>query len=120
MEYFNKEDLALIENLKYDPNLKPSYDLIKGCLVWPDEIPSGLSSEGLFLLGYVLPARGLIQKNIPFNSKNHAVTRVFGSQLEKAWNLVLSNNLKWPGMRRLNLSAEDMEYLKKNEKEPIE
>lgn len=45
MNYFSGNDLELIEALDYQPELEPSYEVIKDALIWEDERPSGLSID---------------------------------------------------------------------------
>ena len=45
MAYFSHRDRALLEALQFDPTAKPGLELLKSCLIWPDERPDGLTSE---------------------------------------------------------------------------
>jgi hypothetical protein len=42
---FVGKDLELMKSLKYDPELKPNYESIKGCLIWEDERADELCKE---------------------------------------------------------------------------
>src|SRR5258706_8808014 len=46
MPLFTDRDRASVEALRYDPAALSSFELLKGCLVWTDEHPVGITSDG--------------------------------------------------------------------------
>src|SRR5437016_4493170 len=105
MGYFSDRDRALIEALEYDPAATPGFELLKGCLVWADERPDGLTSEGYDHLCDLWIARAFLHQGRPFTD-----APLGGRQFERAWAEALSEGIRWPGFRRVELSAEDRAY----------
>jgi hypothetical protein len=68
MSYLCGRDLGIIEALVYQPNLKPSYEAVKGVLTWRDEWSFELSQEGLEKIYKLWIARSYIHNGIPFPS----------------------------------------------------
>jgi hypothetical protein len=54
--------------LTYDPDAKPSYELLKACLVWEDERPNGLTPQGYERLCDLWIARSFLHRGMPLNS----------------------------------------------------
>lgn len=106
MPYFSDRDRSLVESLKYDESLKPSYDSIKSCLVWPDECPDNLSHEGYEKLCDLLIARSFIHEKRPFSS-----WKLDPHYFAQVWEEAISDEIDWPGFKRLELSGEDQAYL---------
>jgi hypothetical protein len=65
MSYLCGRDLGIIEALVYQPNLKPSYEVVKGVLTWRDEWSFELSQEGLEKIYKLWIARSYIHNGIP-------------------------------------------------------
>ena len=103
--HFYDRDRKLIEALRYDAALKPSFELIKSCLVWEDERPEGLTPDGYDKLCDLWIARSFIHRNLPFSSWTLAP-----DYFEGAWKAASEDGFSWPGFRRLQLSAEDLAY----------
>ena len=59
------DDCGLLGNCVLDPDAEPSFELLKYCLVWPDERPNGLSRDGWRLLGDLLIVRGFLHRGVP-------------------------------------------------------
>jgi len=112
---FTGEDLRLIEALVYDPNLTPSYESIKGCLVWPDEITMGLTSEGRSHLDDLLAARGFLHQG-----KKLSDYSIAPEYFPSIWERAQKQGLKWPGFNRLVLSEADLEYYRRRMREEAE
>ena len=106
MPYFSDRDRAIVESLTYDPAATPGFELLKGCLVWADERPDGLTSEGWDRLTDLWAARSFMHRGEPFTDKQFG-----GRQYEKAWNQALREGIRWPGFLRVELSPEDRAYL---------
>ncbi len=105
MSYFSDKDLILIENLEYDPNIRPGFDFIKDALIWSDERPNDLSSEGYEKLCDLWIARSFIHKQIPFSS-----WKLDPYYFEEVWAAALKQKIKWPGFQRIDLTEEDKAF----------
>jgi hypothetical protein len=64
---FAELDRAILRQLVFDPACEPSYELMKSCLVWPDERPLRISREGYELLGDLWAVRGFLHRGIPLS-----------------------------------------------------
>ncbi len=106
MPFFSERDRALVESLRYDSSLKPAFDSIKGCLVWPDERPDNLSPDGYEKLCDLLIARSFIHENRPFSS-----WKLEPHHFAQVWEDAIADKIQWPGFQRLKLSEEDQAYL---------
>lgn len=119
MSYFKGKNLELIESLVYNPNLKPSYEFIKNCLVWSDEVPDGLTPEGYEKLIDLLIIRSFIHRQI--SPSNWWILDSKDSKyFQEVWSKAIQQNFKWPGMNRLKLTKSDQEYYKQQQKEALE
>ena len=103
---FTGRDFDVMRSLKYDPSLKPNFESLKGCLVWKDERPRGLSIEADNLVNSLLIARapihrGLTLYDLPFDPEYY----------KELWALAQQQISNWPGFKRLSLSDEDRKYL---------
>jgi hypothetical protein len=105
MTYFRSKDLELIEALVYNPNLAPSYDFIRDCLVWNDERTDGLSSEGYERLGDLWIIRSYLHRKVSASEWG-----LDPNYFQQAWSEATKQNFKWPGFLRLKLSKIDEEY----------
>ena len=106
MTYFNERDLNLIESLQFDPELEPSYESIKKCLVCEDERPEGMTSEGYEKLCDLWIARSFVHRKLSFASWDldpKYFAEVWKDAFEDA-------EIKWPGFRRLKLNEKDLHY----------
>lgn len=103
MKYFSDADARLVRELRLDPNAKPSFEALKGCLVWSDEVPVGLSRSGHERLNDLLAARGLMHLG-------QAVSQL-PEPYRIAWSAATDSKITWPGFERLVLSPEDRRYL---------
>jgi hypothetical protein len=99
----SKIDRDIIEAQILVIESKPSYESIKSCLIWPDEIPSGLSMNGHTFILNLLAARSYLHRGIPM------VGRL--ERLRSDWENALSSRLKWTGFKRIAISVADLEYL---------
>jgi hypothetical protein len=102
---FVGKDLELIESLVYDPNLAPSFDIMRGCLVWQDERPAGLSPTGRESLIDLWCARSFLHQGRDFSEH-----RLDPEYFRKIWERALSQAFKWPGFNRLTLTEADKTY----------
>ena len=115
MSYFDGQNLELIEALIYNPNAKPSYDVIRDCLIWEDEIANNLNPDGYEKLGDLWIIRSFIHRKIP-SSRWGLDPEYF----QKAWNNAVNQNFRWPGFFRLKLSKSDQEYYQRKRYEIFE
>jgi hypothetical protein len=105
MTYFSEKDRSLIESLRYDVTLEPSFDLIKSCLVWADERADGLTRDGYEKLCDLWIARSFLHRGMPFSSWKLA-PEYFGA----LWQDAMKEVGAWPGFLRLQLSKRDRAY----------
>jgi hypothetical protein len=108
MPVFNARDLRLIEDLGYNPDLEPSFDEIKGCLVWEDERPSGLTPEGYERLCDLWIIRGYIHREV---SPHQWGIDPSSGYFQDLWKQAQTEQIKWSGFRRMKLSSKDRHYL---------
>jgi hypothetical protein len=99
-------DRALIEGLAFDPDATPAYNEITACLVWPDELPDGLTQYGYEYVRDLLGARGFIHRGIPIESWD----RGWMDRLDR-WNEALRGRLGWNGFLRIALTMEQRALL---------
>ncbi|MBP6745276.1 hypothetical protein KA344_08570 [bacterium] len=64
---FIPRDLKLIEELVLDPTLEPRFNAISAYLVWDDELPSGITPDGLDVLSSLWTARSLFHRGLTFS-----------------------------------------------------
>ena len=112
MSIFSENDRLQLEKLVYDETLEPSFDSIKSCLVWSDERPADLSSDGYEKLCDLWIVRSFIHQNLP--QTNWGLDPDY---FKSVWDAALEENIKWPGFKRLTLSEKDNKYLKQMLKE---
>ncbi len=104
---FTGNDLQLIESLQYNPELKPSFDWMRDCLVWKDERPDGLTPAGYESLIDLWIARSFIHRGKSFSE--HSLDPHY---FEDVWKRALNQGFQWPGFSRLTLSDEEREFYK--------
>jgi hypothetical protein len=102
---FVGEDLRLIESLVYRPELKPSYEFMKDCLVWEDERPDGLTPDDYSNLSDLLVARSYLHRGEPFSA-----WELDPDRFKSVWERAIKQGLRWPGFRRVSLSGEEEAY----------
>ena len=91
------QDRSAIEALPFDPDATIAFHAILGCLVWSDELPDDLTSEGLAYLRELLGIRGAIHRGEPADLDT--------------WNLARMTGLRWTGFQRLVLTADQQDVL---------
>jgi hypothetical protein len=101
--HFTPDDRRLLEALRFDPDATPAFEAIKGCLVWPDETPDGISPEGYERLSDLWVARSMLHQgrrdaDLP-------------AGLRTAWQVAHTEVASWPGFGRVDLSDADRDYL---------
>lgn len=95
-----KSDIDALGKLTLDPTAQPSFELLKCCLIWPDERPpERLSSAGQELLSDLWIVRGFINRSVP-----HDEWGLDPVYFRETWNFGLSNVAGWPGFQRLTIS----------------
>jgi hypothetical protein len=94
-------DRQLVESAFFDDAAEPAFNEITGCLVWPDEIPDGLSRDGFETVRNLLAARGLIHRGIVIEDWQPGFT-----ELADEWNAALRSRLRWNGFLRIALTRE--------------
>jgi hypothetical protein len=99
MPYFSDRDRAAVEACVFDPDALPSYEAIKGCLVWADERPTNITSEGYDKLCDLWIARSYVHRGLPMRD-----------QFRDAWEQAQREGIRWPGFHRVSISAEDRQY----------
>ena len=102
-------DRALVEALAFDARADVAYDAITACLVWADEVPSGLTSAGYETVRDLLGARGYLHRGIPFDAWDRGRT-----ERVELWNAALAQGLRWPGFRRLTLTHDQRALLERH------
>ena len=106
---FAAADAEALQQLVFDPTCEPSYELLKACLVWPDERPARISKEGYRLLSDLWIVRGFLHRQLP-----PANWGLDPSYFQEFWRNALADVPEWPGFRRLELSGADREYLRES------
>jgi hypothetical protein len=106
-------DRALVEGLDFDPAATPAYNEITACLVWPDELPDGLTPYGYEYMRDLLGARGFIHRAIPIESWDRGWT----DRVDR-WNEALRGGLRWNGFLRIALTQEQRDLLEHHLTDP--
>ena len=106
MGYFTERDRALVEGLTYDPSLKPGFELLKGCLIWEDERPDGLTPENYEKLCDLWIARSCLHRGLAIGEGT-----LDPQYFKDAWDAAIRDGIRWPGFQRLKLSPEDKAML---------
>jgi hypothetical protein len=99
MSLFSDRERTIVEALRYDPVARPAFELLKGCLVWADERPDNITSEGYSIVCDLWAARSYLHRGEPIPAR-----------LRTVWERAQREGLNWIGLRRLELSVEDKEY----------
>jgi len=106
---FSSADREGLGQLVFDPESEPSYELMKACLVWPDERPGTISREGYELLGDLWIVRGYLHRNVP--PENWGLEPRY---FQEVWRNALVDIPQWPGFKRLELSESERAYLSRS------
>ena len=104
----SNQDRMAIESLSYNPSLEPSFDIVKSCLMWEDERPGSISSEGYRFVRSLWVVRSFIHRGLPeeqWGLEPH--------HFQAIWRFAIDAKLKWPGFYRLELSWKDRIYFEK-------
>ena len=107
--YLTRADQEMINALTFNSSLRPSFEVIKSCLIWDDERPRALSKEGRRFIDRLLVMRSFLHQGIPRDR-----WRVDPTPFESAWRAAEDAQLKWPGFSRLYLSEEDRLYFQRS------
>jgi hypothetical protein len=99
-------DRLLVENALFDEHAAPAFNEITGCLVWPDEIPDGLSPAGHQTVRNLLAARGLVHRGVAIEDWPGGLT-----DLADEWNAALRSRLRWNGFQRIALTKDQRAML---------
>jgi hypothetical protein len=114
MNLFKDADRRLIEAQDFDETGEPAFELLKACLIWPDECPAGISNAGREVLNDLFIVRGFIHRGLP---KIHwGLDPLYFSTL---WENALASGIVWNGFRRIELLEKDYLYLVRSLSEPI-
>jgi hypothetical protein len=105
----SEHDRLLLRDAVYQPNTKPSYESVKSCLVWPDEVPDGLSADGRTTIFRLLAARSYMHRGIPLIGRLE--------RLASVWKEAVASGLEWNGFRRTSISEADQSFLAKSIRE---
>ena len=119
MKLLKEEDVRIIEALKYDSDLKPSYDSWLNALIWEDEwVASEISNVRIneFITDLV-NARAYFHdaERVKLEEEVLAAQGFAPFQMEffrTEWKNARDSGLKWPGFHREKISQEDLEYLR--------
>jgi hypothetical protein len=103
--FFSPEDSDKLNALTYQSEIDPDFEMIKSVLIWNDEIPFGISQDGMEKLWNLLIARSYLHDNRAFSSHFSG-----GKHLETAWSESKQNIPNWPGFKRLSLSEKDRRF----------
>jgi hypothetical protein len=109
MTVLSDADRELVEALDFLEAAEPSFNEVTACLVWPDEIPDGLSRDGYQIIRSLLIARGYLHRGVPVDEWDFGVPARW-----EAWNDVLLSGLRWNGFRRLALTAAQRAELRRH------
>ena len=102
-----RNDIEVLRKLTLDPAAQPNFELLKFCLIWPDERPlEPLSNAGREFLSDLWVVRGFIHRSVPRDEWGLDPTYFC-----EAWDFGLSNVASWPGFERLRISDVDRAYL---------
>lgn len=105
MHLFSQRDRRLVESLVYDGNAEPSYEQLKDCLIWPDELPENITPDGYEVLSNLWIARSLFHRGRSFDSYP-----LDSTYIKKSWELAHQLNLKWPGLHPSRISLACAKY----------
>lgn len=103
---FSEADRQIVSRLVHDPSCKPSFEILKSCLVWSDERPTDISNEGYDLLCDIWIVRGFLHRRVPLEKWG-----LDPFYFQEVWKHALIDVPEWPGFKRLELSDEDRAYL---------
>ena len=104
-------DRNLIENSKYDPNNKPSFEYLRFLLVWrDDELPSDLSPNGRDMIYSLLIARNYIFHLPQIGRKPPLLPNERMRDWVELWDGALAERIGWCGFRRMELDDVDKRY----------
>ena len=105
---FSDADRQRLQGLTYDPKAEPSYELLKSCLVWPDERPEEITNEGYEVLCDLWIVRGFMHRNVAVDEWG-----LDPPYFQRIWQEALRAIPAWPGFRRLDLTPAEREYLRR-------
>jgi len=105
-QVFKENDLELMRSLVYEPGLEPSFEFLKGCLIWSDERPEGLTPDAYDNLASLWIARSLLHNGLALS--DDPINPEF---TQKLWKRAINEVPEWPGFKRLALTEKDKQYL---------
>lgn len=108
-------DRALVEGQPFAAGSEPAYNEITACLVWPDEVPAGLSPAGYDVVRDLLGARGFIHRGVPIEEWDRGWT----DRIER-WNGAIGDGLRWNGFQRIALTSVQRALLERHLHDPTE
>lgn len=103
---FEPEDRHILQQLVLDPVAEPNFELLKACLVWPDERPERISEPGYELLRDLWSVRGFMHRNVPVENWG-----LEPGYFQSVWDYALQDVPQWPGFKRIQLSDAERAYL---------
>ncbi|MEM9464013.1 MAG: hypothetical protein AAGA90_01500 [Actinomycetota bacterium] len=106
MDWITKADWDRFAAVPLDPDAQPGYEVLKGCLIWPDEYVDGLSRPGWELLGDLFVARGLLHRG-----QSIAAWPGGSDHLQRRWDVAVGAGLPWAGFARTELTAAQHAFL---------
>lgn len=105
--YFSERDRRIFTALRFDARAQPAFDVMRDCLVWPDERPEGMTPDGHEKFHDLLIARAILYH---WPAVGRSARYVDADLFKRQWEAALAQTPEWPGFRRLALTPEDRAY----------
>lgn len=99
-------DREALGRLVYDPGATPSFEMLKCCLLWPDERAKNVSPAGYELLTDLWAVRGFMHRMVPRSEWG-----LDPAHFERAWEFGMREIPRWPGFKRIVLGDAERVYL---------
>ena len=99
-------DKKLVDQLVYQPDAQVKFNTLADYLMWPDELPTGITPDGLDVLSSLWVARSLLHKGLSL--EDHPIDPEYS---RRVWEQALEEMPDWPGFKRIKLDAKDQQYL---------
>ncbi len=101
---FLERDQRVIESTPFEPHSKPIFNALRSHLFWADEVPRGITVDALETIGDLQIARAHLHHGLKLHHLLDPDVFI------RVWNQALSENIKWNGFQRLELSFDDKAY----------
>jgi hypothetical protein len=113
VRFLTSTERSVIESCVFDSRCTPRFELVRECLIWPDEQPESvlrLRGAAYELVGDLWIVRGLIHRGLPIEKWG----AFGGEEFLATWNECLMGGLRWIGFRRIALTAGERAQLETN------